>query len=185
MDDKKIIELYLQRDEQAVEMTQAKYAGYCFRIANNILSIPEDAEECVNDTWVSAWNRIPPAIPLSLKAFLGKLVRDISLNRYIHDRAKKRYSGMEVLLDELEECIPSNFDVEQCMEQKELSRLLNQWLQSLPCDEMALFVQRYYYGDSVKSLAKVYGCTENQMAQKMLKLRNKLKSYLLNEGVSL
>lgn len=185
MDDQKIIELYLQRDEQAVEITQAKYAGYCFRIANNILSIPEDAEECVNDTWVSAWNRIPPAIPLSLKAFLGKLVRDISLNRYIHDRAKKRYSGMEVLLDELEECIPSNFDVEQCMEQKELSSLLNEWLQSLPCDEMALFVQRYYYGDSVKNLAKVYGCTENQMAQKMLKLRNKLKSYLINEGVSL
>ena len=185
MDDEKIIELYLQRDEQAVEMTQAKYAGYCFRIANNILSIPEDAEECVNDTWVSAWMRIPPTIPLSLKAFLGKLVRDISLNRYIHDRAKKRYSGMEVLLDELEECIPSDFEVERSVEQKELSALLNKWLEALPCDEMTLFVQRYYYGDSVKSLAKVYGCTENQMAQKLLKLRNKLKSYLLNEGVSL
>lgn len=92
---------------------------------------------------------------------------------------------MEVLLDELEECIPSDFDVEQSMEQKELTTLLNKWLETLPCDEMALFVQRYYYGDSVKSLARQNGCTENQMAQKMLKLRNKLKSYLLNEGVSL
>lgn len=185
MDDKKIIELYLQRDEKAVEITQAKYGAYCSRIANNILSIPEDAEECVNDTWVSAWNKIPPTIPLSLKAFLGKLVRDISLNRYIHDHAKKRYSGMEVLLDELEECIPSDFDVHQCIAQQELSALLNKWLQALPCDEMALFVQRYFYGDSVKELAKLYGCTENQMAQKMLKLRKHLKAYLRNEGVSL
>lgn len=185
MDDKQIIELYLQRNEQAVEMTQTKYGAYCSRIANNVLSIPEDAEECVNDTWVAAWNRIPPTIPLSLKAFLGKLVRDISLNRYIHDRAKKRYSGMEVLLDELEECFPSDFDVERSVEQNELSALLNKWLEALPDDELALFVQRYYYGDSVKNLAKQNGCTENQMAQKMLKLRKKLKSYLLNERVSL
>ena len=185
MDDKQIIELYLQRNEQAIEMTQTKYGAYCSRIANNVLSTPEDAEECVNDTWVSAWNRIPPTIPLSLKAFLGKLVRDISLNRYIHDRAKKRYSGMEVLLDELEECIPSDFDVEQIVEQNELSALLNKWLEALPDDELALFVQRYYYGDSVKSLSKQNGCTENQMAQKMFKLRNKLKSYLSKEGVSL
>ena len=185
MNDSQIVDLYWQRNERAIAETADRYGSYCYKIAYNILADSEDSEECVNDTWASAWNRIPPVVPRSLKAFLGKLVRDISLNRYIHDRAKKRYSGMEVLLDELEECIPSDFDVERSVEQKELSALLNKWLEALPCDEMALFVQRYYYGDSVKSLAKQNGCTENQMAQKMLKLRKKLKSYLLNEGVSL
>lgn len=185
MNDKEIIDLYLRREERAVAETQTKYGAYCSSIANNILSVPEDAEECVNDTWISVWNRIPPTIPLPLKAFLGKLVRDISLNRYIHNHAKKRYSGMEVLLDELEECIPSDFDVEQSIEQQELSDLLNRWLRELPCDEMALFVRRYYYGDSVKGLAKIQGCTENQMAQKMMKLRNRLKSFLISKGVLL
>ena len=185
MDDELILELFRQRDEQGIEQAREKYGAFCRLIAGNCTHDPRDAEECVNDTWASAWNRIPPVIPKSLKAFLGKLVRDISLNRYIHDRAKKRYSGMEVLLDELEECIPSDFDVERSVEQNELSALLNKWLEALPDDELALFVQRYYYGDSVKNLAKQNGCTENQMAQKMFKLRNKLKSYLSKEGVSL
>ena len=105
MDDKNIVDLYLQRDEMAVKETEAKYNTYCFRIANNILSIPEDAEECVNDTWISAWNKIPPVIPKSLKAFLSKLVRDISLSRYRENHAQKRYNGMEVMLFLAEETI--------------------------------------------------------------------------------
>ena len=185
MDDQEIIDLYLQRNELAVKETESKYNSYCFRIANNILSIPEDAEECVNDTWVSAWNKIPPVIPKSLKAFLSKLVRDISLSRYREKHAQKRYNGMEVMLDELEECIPSEFDVHQNFEQQELSDLINDWLGSLTHEDRALFVKRYYYGDSVKSLAKLQGSTENQMAQRMLKLRNNLKSFLLMKGVSL
>lgn len=185
MDDQEIIDLYLQRNEQAVKETESKYNSYCFRIANNILSISEDAEECVNDTWVSAWNKIPPIIPKSLKAFLSKLVRDISLSRYRENHAQKRYNGMEVMLDELEECIPSEFDVHQNLEQQELSDHINDWLGSLTREDRVLFVKRYYYGDSVKSLAKLQGCTENQMAQRMLKLRNNLKSFLLMKGVSL
>lgn len=182
MTDKEIIDLYLQRNEQAVKETESKYSAYCFRIANNILSIPEDAEECVNDTWISAWNKIPPVIPRSLKAFLGKLIRDISLSRYRENHAQKRYNGMEIILDELEECIPSEFDVQQNLERQELSDHINNWLDSLSHGDRVLFVKRYYYGDSVKSLAKLQGCTENQMAQRMLKLRNNLKSFLVAKG---
>lgn len=185
MEDEQIIELYLQRNEKAVEETQNKYGSYCFRIAKNILIILEDAEECVNDTWNSTWNKIPPIIPVSLKAFLGKLVRDISLSRYRANHAKKRYRGIEVMFDELEECIPSDFDVEQNLDNQQLSETINSWLGGLSKEDRVLFIKRYYYGDAVKTLAKVHGCTENQMAQRMLKLRKNLKSFLFTKGVKI
>lgn len=185
MDDRSIVDLYLQRDETAVKETQTKYGSYCYTIANNILSIHEDAEECVNDTLVSAWNKIPPIIPKSLKAFLGKLVRDISLSRYRANHAQKRYGGLEVMLDELEECIPSEFDVQEKLDQQNLDDLINDWLGSLSHVDRVLFIKRYYYGETVKNLAKLQVCTENQMAQRMLKLRNSLKSFLISKGVSI
>lgn len=185
MDDRSIVDLYLQRDETAVKETQTKYGSYCYTIANNILSIHEDAEECVNDTLASAWNKIPPIIPKSLKAFLGKLVRDISLSRYRANHAQKRYGGLEVMLDELEECIPSEFDVQEKLDQQNLDDLINDWLGSLSHVDRVLFIKRYYYGETVKNLAKLQVCTENQMAQRMLKLRNSLKSFLISKGVSI
>ena len=185
MDDKDIVDLYLQRDETAINETQIKYGSYCYTIANNILSIHEDAEECVNDTWISAWNKIPPIIPKSMKAFLGKIVRDISLSRYRANHALKRYGGMDVILNELEECIPSDFNVQRQLEQKELDDLINEWLESLHREDRVLFIKRYYNGETVKSLARVQACTENQMAQRMLKLRNNLKSFLTSKGVSI
>ena len=108
MEDEQIIKLYLKRSEKALEETQNKYCPYCYRIAKNILTVREDAEECVNDTWNLLWNKIPPMIPVSLKAFLGKLVRDIAISQYRANHAKKRYGGIEVIFDELEECIPSS-----------------------------------------------------------------------------
>lgn len=183
MDDQSIVELYLQRDENAIKESRNKYEAYCYRIAINILSVAEDVEECINDTWISVWNRIPPVIPKSLKAFLGKLVRDISLSRYRAVHAKKRYNGMELILDELAECIPSEQDIQESLEQKELSGTVNGWLDSLPQEDRVLFVKRYYYGETVKQLSEMQSCTENQMAQKMMKLRNKLKAHLLSGGV--
>lgn len=185
VEDEQIIELYLQRNEKAVEETQNKYGSYCFRIAKNILTIFEDAEECVNDTWNSTWNKIPPIIPVSLKAFLGKLIRDISLSRYRANHAQKRYRGIEVMLDELQECIPSDFDVEQNFDEQQLSEIINSWLDGLSKEDRVLFIKRYYYGDAVKALSRVYGCTENQMAQKMLKLRKNLKAFLCTKGVTI
>ena len=183
MDDQSIVELYLQRDENAIKESRNKYEAYCYRISMNILSVAEDVEECINDTWISVWNRIPPVIPKSLKAFLGKLVRDISLSRYRAVHAKKRYNGMELILDELAECIPSEQDIQESLEQKELSGTVNGWLDSLPQEDRVLFVKRYYYGETVKQLSEMQSCTENQMAQKMMKLRNKLKAHLLSGGV--
>jgi RNA polymerase sigma factor, sigma-70 family len=185
VEDRKIIELYFKRNERAIEETQHKYGAYCFQIARNILSAQEDAEECVNDVWHITWNKIPPTIPISFKAFLGKLVRDISLSRYRANHAKKRYQGLEAMLDELEECIPSGFDTEKNYENQLITEAINQWLESLPKEERVLFVKRYYYGASVKDLAMEFGYRENQMAQKMMKLRKKLRVFLIREGVDL
>ena len=133
--DEQIIKLYLKRSEKALEETQNKYGPYCYRIAKNILTVREDAEECVNDTWNLLWNKIPPMIPVSLKAFLGKLVRDIAISQYRENHAKKRYGGIEVIFDELEECIPSEFDVEENFDNQQLSDFLNHWLGELPKED--------------------------------------------------
>ncbi len=184
MEDEQIIKWYLERNEKALKEAQNKYGSYCFGIAKNILTVREDAEECVNDTWHLSWNKIPPVIPVSLKAFLGKLVRDTAISQYRANHAKKRYKGMEMLFDELEECIPSDFDVEENFAHQQLAEWINNWLGELPKEDRVLFIKRYYYGDAVKKLAKEIGCTENQMAQRMLKLRKKLKMFLYGKGVS-
>ena len=107
MTDEAIIQLYFDRDEQAIAESDGKYGGFCRDLADNILRNREDAEECVNDTWLTAWNRIPPTRPERLKAFFGRITRDLSIDRWRHDRAQKRYDGAELLLSELEDCVPS------------------------------------------------------------------------------
>ena len=130
MEDKQIIELYFERNEQAIRETENQYGSFCLRIAMNILSIREDAEECVNDTYYSVWKQIPPTVPVSFRAFLGRITRNLSISRFRAMRAKKRYSGMEVLLSELEDCVPSSVNVEQFMEAKQLSEYISDWLDS-------------------------------------------------------
>lgn len=182
MDDKRITDMLLARDERAISEMQTKYGAYCARIANNILP-PEDAEECLCDVWHTAWMRIPPVIPLSLKAFLGRLVRDISLSRYRANRAQKRFSGMEAMLGELSECVPDARDVQSGFEADGLSVYINEWLAALPKRDRILFVRRYYYGDKVNALAKEYGLTENQAAKRLQKMRAGLKTHLESKGV--
>lgn len=185
MNDSRIIELYHRRDEHAIKESEQKYGSVCRRIAHNILTIREDAEECVNDTWYAAWTRMPPDRPQSLGAFLGRITRNLSISRWRATHAQKRYAGMVVLLSELEDCIPDTTDVEQEIERKELTELLNIWLDSLPAEDRVLFVRRYWYGDAVSVLADCQSCTPNQMAQRMMRLRKKLKAYLEQEGVRL
>ena len=185
MDDRQIIALFFPRSEQAIMETDRKYGPFCHRIAMNILNIPEDAEECVNDTYHAAWLRMPPDHPQSLSAFLGRITRNISIDRFRANRAQKRYSSMEILLSELDDCVPASDSVEQIIDAGRLSELISDWLESLPADECALFVRRYWHGDAVRSLAGECGCTQNQMAQRMLKLRKSLKAFLTAEGVSL
>ena len=185
MDDGEIIRLYFKRDEAAIRETEKKYGAACLRLSMNILGLRQDAEECVNDTWHAAWKRIPPVIPASLRAFLGKITRDIAISRYRANRAKKRFDGAQTLLSELAECVPAGESAETAVERGELSEIISRWLYSLPGDDRALFVRRYWYGDRVKELAKACGGTPNQMAQRMRKLREGLQKALEAEGVVL
>ena len=185
MEDLRIVELYRRRDEQAIVETDCKYGAYCRRISENILSLREDADECVNDTYHAAWTHIPPDAPLSLRGYLGRIVRNLSLSRYRKNRAAKRYEGMELLLSELNDCVPAPDCPEKTLEGAELTEYLNAWLRSLDADDRALFLRRYWYGDSVKSLAAAAGCTANQMAQRMLILRKRLRGFLEKKGVSI
>lgn len=182
MDDKTIIELYWSRNELAIAETDAKYGSFLQRIALNILSLVQDAEECVNDTYHAAWNKMPPEEPLSLRAFLGRIVRNLSISRFRSNHAEKRYAGMELMLSELEECIPSGESVEDIVvkkwETQKLTSVMENWLSSLSQEDSALFLRRYWYGDAIKDLAKEWGTTPNLLAQRMFRLRKKLKTYL-------
>lgn len=185
MEDSQIIALYWDRDQRAIEETARKYGGVCHRIAMNILSRHEDAEECVNDTYHAAWNQIPPEQPPRLLAYLGRIVRNISISRFRANQAQKRCQGMEILLSELENCLPAAETVDAAMERKLLGGIISRWLDSLEKTDRVLFVRRYWYGDSVQSLARETGCSPNQMAQRMLRLRRGLKAALEQEGAYL
>ena len=185
MEDSQIINLYYSRNEQAITESDRKYGPLCRRISFNILSVKEDAEECVNDTWFAAWKRMPPDRPRALGAFLGRITRNLSISRWRACHAKKRYRGMEVLLSELDECVPVSDNVQQEIDRKELAGLLDVWLGSLKQDDRALFVRRYWYGDAVNALAAEYGSSPNQISQRLFRLRKKLKLYLEKEGVCL
>ena len=185
MEDNQIIDLYFHRDESALTETANKYGTFCLRIAMNVVNVREDAEECVNDTYHTAWNQIPPTRPDSFKAFLGRIVRNFAISKYRALHAKKRFNGLEVMLSELGDCIPATESVEQEMEAKELTEYINSWLADLKQKDRVLFVRRYWYGDEVKDLARKCGVSGTQMTQRMLRLRRKLKEYLTEKGVVL
>lgn len=185
MEDSQIIALYWQRDEAAIDETQQKYGAFCHRLARNILSLPEDAEECVNDTWLQAWNAIPPERPRKLQAWLGRITRNLSLNLWNKNHAQKRYHGMNELLDELSDCLPAPQTIEREIEAKELSAQLNAWLFSLKYQERVLFVRRYWYGIPLKDLAAEQRLAPARLAERMYRLRLSLKAALEKEGVVL
>ena len=182
MQDAQIIELYWKRDELAITESEKHYGAYCRRIAVNILSSHQDAEECVNDTWHRTWNSIPPQKPFSLAAFFGKIVRNLSISCFRAKHAQKRFHGMTILLSELDDCVPSNESVTQEMEANLLTETIERWLSSLTVDDRVLFVRRYWFGDAVNELARECGITQNKMAQRMLRLRKSLKIVLGQEG---
>ena len=184
MEDLEIIALFEQRKEAAVAAAAGKYGGYCQTIARNLLGF-EDAEECVRDTWLAAWRRIPPERPGSLRAFLGRITRTLAISRFRSLHAQKRGGGLTVLLSELEDCLPDPRGVEETLETRALARLLSDWLRALPREDRVLFLRRYWYGVQVKQLAGEAGCTENQMAQRMRKLRQGLRTVLEQEGIDL
>ena len=186
MDDSKIVDLYWERSEAAIDETTKKYSRYCYSISLNILHNNEDAEECVNDTFLNAWNAIPPKRPSCLAAFLGKIARNLSLDRFKRYTAEKRGSGhMEISLSELDEVVPSASSVEHAIDEKELVEILNRFLESLPKQKRIMFVQRYWYLMQVKAIAEQSGRSESQVKSSLFRTRNELKAYLEREGVVL
>ncbi len=184
MEDSKILELYFARREQAVEETASKYGKYCFSIANNILSNREDAQECVNDTYMDAWNSIPPHRPTSLALFLGKITRRISIDRWRRENARKRGGGeMALALEELYQCVPDGTDVEGEYEKRELSRAINRFVKGLPGPEQRVFLCRYWYLDPIKDISRRFHYSESKVKSMLLRTRGKLKTHLSEEGL--
>jgi len=188
MSDSQIIEMYVNRNENAIAESEKAYGSYCRKIAMNVLSNREDAHECVNDTWLRSWNAIPPQIPQSLSAFFGAIVRNLSLSRYRKATAQKRFGGLTTLLSEFEECVPasSSFSsVESATEARLVTAAINDWLALLPKEERVVFVRRYWFGEALKDLADEMSCSPNYLAQKMSKLRKQLKANLEKEGIEI
>ena len=182
MEDQGIIALFFDRSEQAIAETDKKYGGYCYSIAYNILFNREDSEECVNDTYLAAWNTIPPRRPNFLNAFLAKMTRHISIDRWRKRSAKKRGGGEIFLaLEELEDCVDSS-STETEYEKKELSRVLNQFLSSLPETERNVFLCRYWYLDSIQTISEVSGFSQSKVTSMLHRLRGKLRKKLSEEG---
>ena len=184
MEDEKILELYRKRAESAIEETALKYGGYCTKIAMNILNSREDCAECVNDTYLNAWNAIPPQRPAIFSAFLGRITRNLSLNKYKAQRTKKRGGNeLPLLLDELEECISSPENVESEYEAGELAKTISIFLYSIDRESRIVFVRRYWYIDSISDIAERLQMSEPKVKSMLFRTRNKLKAYLEHEGV--
>lgn len=184
MDDQKIIELYWRRCEDAIAETAHKYGPYCRRVAYNILQDHADSEECVNDTYLRAWNAIPPKRPERLRAFLGKIARNLALDRWERQSAEKRGRGQASLaLEELEECLPAPSGGEQTADGLALKELLDRFLAGLEAERRRIFVRRYWYLDSVKEVAAALGVGESSVKMTLLRLRRELKEFLEKEGV--
>ena len=179
MKDHEIIELYFARDEAAIAETNKKYGAYCMSIAQNILKSTPDAEECVNDTYLKAWNSIPPERPNALKVFLGCIVRRLSLDRYRSWHTAKRDKNLEVAFEELSESIPMRDE-----DAGELPRLLNEFLGSLDATERRIMVRRYWYAMTPAQISKVEGLTSGAVNMRLYKTRNKLRLFLNERGYS-
>ena len=186
MEDTRIVQLYWDRDQKAITETATKYGNYCTSIAKNILGNKEDAEECVNDTYMNVWNSMPPHRPNMLSVFLGKITRNLSFNRYKHNNADKR-GGSEIsaVLDELSECVSGKDNVEQEIEYKELIKAIDSFLDTLSSEKRSIFVCRYWYTDSIAEIARQFNMRENTVSMTLNRIRLKLQKYLMERGYEL
>lgn len=182
MKDTEIITMYFERRESAIQETENKYGVYLNAVAYNILRSLDDTEEVVDDTYMAAWNTMPPTRPENLKHFLSRITRNLSFNRLDYKNAAKRHA----LFVELDECIPDRKnDVDTIWEAKEIGRVINDFLQTLDRKTCAVFLARYYYSYSIRELAEQYGLSDRQVKYLLSKTRNKLRSYFEKEGVVL
>jgi len=185
INDGRIIELFYERKEEAILELSKKYGAACQKIALNILGNYSDAEECVNEAYLGAWNSIPPERPSPLFAYICRIVRNLAIKKYHKNTAKKRNSYYNVALDELENCIPSDFSVEDEMDSEELTRIFDDFLQNLDWENRIMFVRRYWFSDSVKDIAKMFKMSSHAVTVRLSRTREKLKKYLIDKGVKI
>lgn len=191
MEDNQIVDLYRERDERAISESDAKYRRYCVQIAMNILENAQDAEECVNDTYLQAWNTIPPGSPDKLGVFLGKITRNLSLERYKAKKTAKRGNSLFLVsLDELSECVPdgstgfgSGFDNEA--EARRIGECVNKFLRKQSGEVRDIFICRYFYSDSIGEICRRFGHSEGKVRSLLHRTRRKLKKFLESEGIRL
>ena len=185
MEDSQIIELYWNRDQRAIRETDGKYGKLLHSIAWNLLHSREDSEECVNDTYLRAWDAIPPTRPGAFKTWLGQITRNLSLDRWKSRQAEKRGGGAELLLGELEDCLPAPGGPERTVEDQELAELLGVFLRGLSREGRAMFLRRYWYGESVAEIARALGCGEGKVKSSLFRSRKALRDCLEKEGIGL
>lgn len=183
MEDEKIIELFFSRQESAITAVRDTYGSYCARIAGNILDSREDVEEVLSDTWLKVWNSIPPQKPNSLKLYIGRIVRNLSFDRFRSQNREKRGSGeMPLALHELSECIPSPGQPESKLETAHLTQAVSAFLEKLPLRERKVFLLRYYYLEPTEAIANRLGIRPTLVRTNLSRTRKKLKNHLIKEG---
>ncbi len=184
MEDEKIVELYWQRDENAIRQTEQKYGGYCRTVARNILADEQDTEECISDTWMGAWNSMPANRPKQLAPYLGKLTRWLALSRLRERKSLKRGGGeLALALDELEEVVDAGTDLQRELERKELNAALRRFLRGMDQTQAQVFLARYWYFASVAEIAEKFGFTESKVTSMLHRTRKALGRYLKEEGL--
>lgn len=184
MEDSQIVSLLWARSEQAIEALAEKYEKLIFRIAGNILESREDVSECVNDTYLGIWNNIPPQRPNPLLAFVCRVARNVSLNKHRYNRAQKRNGAHDLPLSELESCLPGP-SAEEVWSAQELGRILDRFLDTLNRENRVIFLQRYWFSDSVSSIAARRGMSANSVSVRLSRMRSQLRQYLIQEGAQL
>ena len=182
MEDSAIVQLYWDRDERAIAESDGKYGPLCRSVALRVLGSPEDSEECVSDTWLRSWNAMPPERPARLGAFLAKITRNLALDRWRRDRTAKRYTGETALaLEELGDVV-SGEELEDEVQRRELGRVINGFLRSLPEGDRDLFLRRYWGLETLDALAKAEGMSRSALHRRLKRLRGKLAEHLRKEG---
>ena len=186
MKDSAIIELYWQRDQGAIQETADKYGAFLGDLAWNILRSHGDAEECVNDTYLRAWNAIPPARPNAFRAWLGRITRNLSLDLWKQQRTQKRGGAdMEILLGEMDDCVPAPHGTEKALEDREIAALISSFLRKLPAETRIIFLRRYWYGLDLAAIAAGLGCSQSKVKSTLFRTQKALRTYLEREGVVL
>lgn len=186
MEDQEIYALYFKRNEQAIAATHQKYGSWCWGIAHRILNNKEETEECVSDTYLTVWNNIPPQKPQIFRAWLGKITRNLALNRYRRMNAAKRGGGeTPLVLSELSYCVSGNPGADQNLEAQEVTRILNQFLASLNETQRNIFLRRYWHMAPISEIAKVYHMSESRVTSMLFRQRKQLKALLEKEGVAI